>query len=153
MHNPSPLPKAPEKAMQEMIARIGILQDLYATENEALERADTDTFLSLQEQKTRYAESYQNGVQEIIARRNEMKKLNPALKSKLVKMQENFAELAKVNMEALKRMQRTTDRLNNTIRDVAKNEVNKRQSYSYGDSGVLHSNEKRIVSTGISETA
>ena len=147
------LPKTPDHAVKEMIARIALLEDLYKNENNALERVDIDEFLALQDQKLSYAQSYQQGVKEIIARQGEMRKVDPSLKRKLVAQQENFSQLAKTNMESLKRMQRTTDRLNNTIRDVAKSEVNKRQSYAYGESGQFHSNEKRLVSTGVSETA
>ena len=147
------LSQSPEKAIQEMMETIDALRGVYIEETTALEAADTPAFLSVQDKKLNTAMRYERGIQEIIARKEEMRKIDPALKRRLETMQNDFSNIAKENMEALTRMQRTMERLGNTIRDAAKEAVNQQRAYSYGESGALQSNEKRVVSTGISETA
>lgn len=147
------LSASPEKAIDEMMQTIDALRDVYIAENQALENVDTKSFMGLQGKKLETAKLYQKGIEEILVRKDEMRRIDPTLKRKLERMQADFASLASTNMESLKRMQRTMDRLNNTIRTAAKDAVNKNQAYSYGESGRMQSTDKRIVSTGISETA
>ena len=147
------LSASPEKAMNEMMETIDLLRDVYVEENKALENVDTKGFMDLQEKKLETAKLYQRGIEEIVARKEEMRRVDPTLKRRLERMQEDFSTIAAENKEALKRMQRTVERLTETIRSAAKDAVNQHQATSYGDSGRLHSSEKRIVSTGVSETA
>lgn len=147
------LPTNPERAIQEMMVRIDELRAVYMEETDALEKSDTARFLKLQDTKLESARRYQLGIEEILSRKDEMQRIDPMLKTRLQKMQADFSGLAHSNMTALKRMQRTMERLGGTVRNAAKDAVNKQRSYSYGESGILKSNEKRVVSTGISETA
>lgn len=147
------LSASPEKAMNEMMATIDTLRGVYIEENKALEDVDTKAFMAIQDRKFETAKLYQQGIEEILARKDEMRRVDPALKRKLERMQADFGKLAAENKEAIKRMQRTMDRLNNTIRTAAKDALNKQQATSYGECGRLHTTEKRIVSTGVSETA
>jgi len=147
------LSASPDKAMHEMMETIDDLRSVYIAENLALEKADTKAFMGLQDKKFATARLYQHGIEQILARKDEMRRVDPALKRKLERMQSDFSQLAATNKEAIKRMQRTMDRLNNTIRSAAKDAVNKQQATSYGEHGRLHTTEKRVVSTGISETA
>lgn len=147
------LSAAPDKAMNEMMETIDELRSVYLEENKALEAVDTRGFMALQDKKFETAKLYQRGIEEILARKEEMRKVDPSLKRKLQRMQADFTTLAAENKESLKRMQRTMDRLNDTIRNAAKDAVNKKQATSYGECGRLQNTEKRIVSTGISETA
>jgi len=147
------LSAAPEKAMAEMMDTIDDLRSVYIAENLALENSDTKAFMGLQDKKFETARLYQQGIEQIMARKDEMRRVDPALKRKLERMQADFAQLAAINKDSIKRMQRTMDRLNNTIRSAAKDAVNKQQATSYGEHGRLHTTEKRVVSTGISETA
>jgi hypothetical protein len=147
------LSATPEKAMNEMMETIDMLRDVYVEENKALQSVDTKGFMNLQEKKLETAKLYQKGIEEIVARKDEMRRVDPTLKRRLERMQEDFSAIAAENKEALKRMQRTVERLTDTIRSAAKDAVNQHQATSYGDSGRLQSTEKRVVSTGISETA
>jgi len=153
LHAGALLSETPEKAINEMMETIDTLRNVYIEENKALENTDTKAFMDLQDKKFNTAKLYQRGIEEIIARKDEMRRIDPSLKRKLARMQDEFGKLAAKNKDSLKRMQRTMDRLNNTIRNAAKDAVNKQQATSYGECGRLHTTEKRVVSTGISETA
>ena len=147
------LSSSPEKAMNEMMGTIDTLRSVYIEENQALESADTKGFMALQDRKFETAKLYQQSVEEILARKDEMRRVDPSLKRKLRLMQADFTTLAAENKEALKRMQRTMSRLSDTVRSAAKEAVNKQQATSYGECGRLQNTENRVVSTGISETA
>lgn len=147
------LSTSPEKAMNEMMGTIDDLRSIYLEENKVLEAVDTKGFMALQDKKFQTAKLYQQGIEEILARKDEMRRVDPSLKRKLQRMQADFTTLATKNKDALKRMQRTMARLNDTVRTAAKEAVNKKQATSYGECGRLQNTEKRIVSTGISETA
>ena len=143
----------PEQAMQEMMESIDTLRAVYQEETEALITVNTQAFLDLQTQKLEAARTYQQGIEEIPERREEMQNVNPLTKKRLAEMQKNFSTLSEQNMEALKRMQRTMDRLSQTIRKAAKDAAHKQRAFSYGENGTLQSDNGKIVSTGISETA
>ena len=50
-------------------------------------------------------------------------------------------------------MQRTVERLGNTIRSAAKDAALKQRATSYGETGILDKGEKKSVSMGVIETA
>ena len=143
----------PRRAMQEMMDTIDVMRSVYERETETLEKLDTKGFLSIQDEKLRTANIYKARIEEILLRKNEMRGVDPSMKKKLERTQEQFAELASKNMAALKRMQRTTERLGGTIQKIAKDSVNKQNTFSYGETGHMHKNEKKRVSIGVSETA
>lgn len=143
----------PQRAMQDMMDAIDDLRSVYKEETDALQSADTPRFLNIQDRKLASAKRYQKGIEEILVRKDEMSRVDPALKQRLEGMQADFAVLATENMDALKRMQRTMERLGNTVRSAARDAVNKQRSYSYGESGKLRGNEHKVVSAGIIETA
>lgn len=147
------LSATPEKAMNEMMDTIDSLRSVYIEENKTLENVDTEGFMALQDKKFATAKLYQQGIAEILIRKDEMRRVDPALKRKLERMQADFTTLAAENKDALKRMQRTMERLNNTIRSATKEAINKNQATSYGECGRMQDMKKRVVSTGISETA
>lgn len=147
------LSRDPTKAIQDMMSTIDELRDVYITETEALKSIDTPTFLGIQNKKLSTAKRYQRGIEEILVRKDEMRRVDPALKKRLERMQNEFSDLAHENMQALERMQRTMERVGNTVRNAARDAVNKQRAYSYGETGALHRTENKIVSTGVSETA
>ena len=147
------LSKDPNTAMQEMMNTIDHLRGIYRRETEALEASDTRAFLEMQAEKLRAARAYQNGVSQILERKEEMKKSNPLLRRRLEDMQKDFAGLTAKNIDALKRMSRVTERLGDSIRIAAKNAAVRGRAFSYGETGSLKSSEKKSVSMGISETA
>lgn len=147
------LSKNPNAAMQEMMNTIDALRGVYRQETEALEAADARKFLELQSEKLKVARDYQAGIEQFIARKSEMKNTNPLLRQRLQDMQKDFVDLTNKNMEALKRMQRVSERLGNTIRHAAKEAAVRQRAFSYGETGALKSSEKKSVSMGLSETA
>src|SRR5688572_9417982 len=108
------LSKNPNAAMQEMMSTIEALRGVYQRETAALEAADARTFLGMQNEKLILAHKYQDGVEKIIQRHDEMKTTNPLLRRRLEDMQKSFSELSVRNMDALQRMQRVSTNLGNT---------------------------------------
>jgi hypothetical protein len=145
--------KDPNKAMQEMMATIDELRGIYVKENEALDIADTISFLQLQEKKLETARDYQNGIENILSRKEQMKTVNPLLKKRLAEMQKGFAELTTKNMEGLKRMQRSTHRLGELLMGAARDAAKSQRTHVYGETGAIRGGERKSVSMGLSETA
>lgn len=150
---PVKLARDPNRAMQQMMETIDALRQVYEQETQALQALDTQAFLALQDAKQRSAHAYQSHVNEMIMRKEDMQKADPALKQQLERMRNDFAELSRLNMEALDRMQRTMDRLSMTIRSAAKDAAQKHSAYSYSETGMLQMNNKKCISLGDSETA
>jgi hypothetical protein len=147
------LHRDPSKAMQQMMEAIDRLRTVYEAETEALKNADTPRFLALQDEKMQSAVSYESGINEIIARKDEMKNVDPQIKRKLNKMQQDFSELSQRNMEALQRMQRTTERLGGKIRTAAKDAAKKSRVFSYGQNGQIADDTHRHISISLQEDA
>lgn len=147
------LPRNPNRAMEETIRAIQALQNVYERETEALANLDTHAFLALQDEKLDTARLYQRSINEIVRRKDEMQGANPAIRIKLQEMQKDFSVLAKKNLEAIGRMQRTTERLGNTIRRAAKDAVREKSTYNYSETGEVEDSSKKRVSMGVSETA
>lgn len=146
------LSRDPRIALEETIRTIEQLHSVYERETDALERSDTKDFLSLQHEKLEVATLYQNSIEEIKSRKEEMGRVGQDLKNKLKHMQRDFSDLAQKNREALSRMQRTVERLGNTIRSAAKDAALKQRATSYGQTGALDKAEKRSISMGVTET-
>ncbi len=148
------LSRDPNKAMQEMMESIDLLRNVYERETQALLNSDTKGFLSIQNEKFESAKAYQMSVEEMLARKDEMRNIDPDLRRKLEKMQSDFAELSQSNMVALQRMQRSMERLSGTIRSAVKDAVKKDRVVSYGQTGRLEDGgDKKRISTSLSETA
>lgn len=150
---PAPLSQNPDRAMQEMMDTIDALRGVYVRETEALESVDTKAFLSLQEEKLQKAQAYQAHIQELLSRKEEFRGVNPVAKKTLERMQSEFQELSSKNMDALKRMQRTMERLGGTIRNAAKDAAKKERAFSYNQSGQMYNDDRKTITTGLSETA
>lgn len=147
------LPVDTNAALRELIKTISDIQNVYTEENEALAAHDPKKFMDLQDKKLLVARAYQSDIGQMIARKNELKTADPALRQQLKIMQENFSMISKENLAALDRMNRTAERLGNTIRDAVIREVQSTQTYSYGETGQIYGGRAgRGVSTGLSET-
>lgn len=147
------LPRDPERAVKSVISVIEDLQHIYAEETDALERSKARKFLDLQDQKFTTAQQYQTAIEQLLARKEDLKKASPESRDKLKMMQRNFSELASKNMASLKRMGRTIDRLSERIRTAAKDEINKHRAVSYSESGRVNDLDSKSISTGLNETA
>ena len=143
----------PNKAIQEMMDTIDQMRRVYERETDALEKLDTKGFLSLQEEKLNATNAYKFGIEDVLSRKETMKTVDPALKKDLKRMQDDFADLSMKNLNALKLMQRTMARVGGKVQKAAKDSVNKQRTFSYGEGGKLEQNERKSISTGVSETA
>ncbi len=148
------LAQSPDTALEGVMMTIKDLFVIYERETEALENVDTNTFLSLQDEKIASARTYQSGMEDLLSRREEIRKATPAVKKRFEQMQTDFSALSRRNMEALSRMQRTMERLGGTLRRVAQEAAKKQRAVSYGADGVLIEDDRKQISLGrLSETA
>ncbi len=141
-------------AIEEMIAIIDDLADIYSEEIMILDAADGNGFLEHQEKKAIAARAYQTVMVNMIDRKDEIKAAPEEIRRKLKETHARFSDLTSRNLEALERMQRCTERLGDTIRNAAIREARNKQSYSYGQNGKMSDSlQGRRISSGISETA
>lgn len=141
----------PHKAMQQMMETIDQLRTVYLEENAALEQADTQKFLSLQDRKIAAARRYQAGTEQIVERKSDLQHIDNALKQQLFSKQEEFAGVIAENLRGLDRIRKGVQRLNNRIMTSAR-EAAQVKNVNYSAKGKLNKNE-RPVSIGISESA
>jgi hypothetical protein len=142
-----------DMALRDMIAAVESLKSVYVRENAALESADTNIFMALQQEKLNAAQKYQSMARELMNRKDEMKSASLVLKQRLLEIERDFAGYAEKNLDFIARMQRSTERLGGMIMDAAKEALKKTRAVAYGDNGIMRSDERRIVSTGMIETA
>lgn len=144
----------PKRAMQDMMDTIDALRTVYERETEALKKSDIKTFMSLQDTKIETARNYQSGIEQILARKEEMANVDPDVRQKLQAMQKDFSDLAGRNMKALERMQNAMERFGGTLREAAKDAVKQERATNYTRGGKMAVDEAKRISTGsISETA
>ena len=144
----------PKKAVKEMIEAIDRLHLIYEQETKALQKTDTASFMALQDAKINAAREYQQGIEQMIARKEEIKNVEPSLRTKLQDMQCRFSQMARENMKALQTTQRAVERFGGTLREAAKDVIKKQRSTSYTAYGRMASDDAKRISTGsISETA
>lgn len=144
----------PKKAIQEMMETIDNLKSVYERETDALDKSDVKTFMALQEEKLSTAQIYQDNIAQMISRKEELKAIDPEARNKLEAMQSDFSKLAKKNMIALKKMQKTMDRFGGTLREAAREAVKKDHSTNYTAKGRMDLDDAKRITTGtISETA
>lgn len=148
-NSPVTLNRDPAKAMQEMMDCIDDLRGVYERETQALLASDTKGFLAVQDEKFERAKLYQHGIEELLARKEEMRSVEPSVRKRLEKMQNDFSELAQENMTALQRMQRSMERLSDTIRMAVKDTVKKERGVNYNAVGKIQDGGTRKgISTG-----
>lgn len=147
------LPDDPNAALEQMILTIQHLRDVYIRETAALEDGDSKTFLSLQDEKFSAAQAYQEGIEQIMDRKEEIKLASPVLKASLRGLQTEFSTLFERNLEALERMNRTMTSLGEKLRAAAMEQANKYRTHNYGESGHVQHDDRKMVSTGLIETA
>jgi len=147
------LPSDPEKALLKTFEVISDLEQIYKDEIDAMKNSNTQDFLKLQDRKLQHAELYQNCVQQIMKRKDEIKDIKADIKMMLKQKQIDFAALSKTNLNEIERMQRAVGRLGETIRKAAKDAAKRIHSISYSETGEVHKKEERSVSVAINETA
>ncbi|MCI5060243.1 MAG: flagellar protein FlgN [Alphaproteobacteria bacterium] len=151
-----PAPKAlrlsrdPNKAINEMMVTIDALRNSLVEETNALNEADTQTFMSLQDNKLHIAGDYLEGMSQLLARKDELKSADPKLKKRLEEMRKDFADIAHENHAALQRMQNGMKRLGERIMEKAKEAAKKEKQIIYGASG--HMKQGLKASIGVNES-
>ena len=157
--NKAPVPKDDTRmlsananaAIQDMMQTIDALRGVLVRETQALENADTDSFMTLQEHKLSVAREYQSGISQLLARKDEIRAADPTLKTRLAAMQTDFHKTAQANHESIERMQRNMKRLGERIMSVARETVKKETQFAYGASGQMQGSGKGSI--GINEQA
>lgn len=140
-------------ALKDVMRSIRALEKVYERENKVLMKMDSKGFMAIQDEKHAVAKNYQNVMTQMLARKDELVKADPKLKQVLKNAYADFSEHSKRNLDAIERMQRSTERLGNTIRNAAIRSAQTQRSYSYSENGALsHSTRNKAVSSGLSET-
>lgn len=148
------LPQNTDAALQEVMKTIDALRLVYEEESIALKDMNAHLFLALQDKKIDAARQYQVHMGQMIARKDEIARAAPALRSKLEQAHKDFQDVSTKNMIAIERMQRCTERLGNTIRNAAIRAAQDMRTYNYGENGTItNSTRNKVVSAGLSETA
>lgn len=144
----------PKRAIQDMMETIDNLRNVYERETEALKRSDIRSFMELQEEKIYSARNYQDGITQLLSRKEELKNVDIETRENLELMQKEFSALAKRNMKALEKMQKTMERFGGTLREAARDAVKKDHSTNYTSKGRMDLDDAKRITTGtISETA
>jgi organic radical activating enzyme len=144
------LSRDPDKAMQQMMETIDSLREVYLEENAALEVADTQTFLRLQDRKIAAARKYQSGAEQLLSRGDDLQHINIALKQQLQSKQDEFSGIMSENLKYLDRLRKGVQRLNDRVMRSAR-EAAQHKNVNYSAKGHLNKNE-RAVSLGLSES-
>ena len=145
------LSQEPKKAVLEMIQIISNLSSTMQKETKAVLDNDQKAFIALQDEKVLAASHYKDGVSQLIARKEEMRKVPQSLKDQLEALRSEFLEIAKDNLRALERMRNGMQRLSDRIMSAAKKEAENAQKFVYGAHGKLEGSGK--ASIGVNESA
>lgn len=140
-------------ALNEVMRTIRVLEDVYKDETKALKNMDSNKFLSLQDSKFTAARNYQSHMEQIMARKGEIQSADPSIKEKLKNVYAEFSELSQDNVKAIERMQRSTERLGNSLRSAAIRSAQSQRACGYSDNGKISPYAKsKAVSSGFGET-
>lgn len=149
--NPLKLSRDPNKAMIEMMATIDRLRLSLVEETNALKDADTQTFLTLQDNKLNVARDYLDGMSQLIARKDELKKADEKIISRLEIMRNEFAHIAHDNHAALNRMKNGMKRLGERLMEAARETARKEKQFVYGATGHLQDSSGGTI--GVNKSA
>lgn len=144
------LPQDPNKALQQMMKTIEAFKHILMRETSALKAADTGGFLALQDEKLDVARAYQSGMSQLLSRKDEIRLAAPALKERLVEMQQDFQTQAQANRESIERMRKGMERLGHRIMGAARKSAQKETEIVYGASGQMQHSGK--TSMGVNES-
>lgn len=139
--------------MKDAAMSVQALSAICVEENKALANADTHWFSALQDQKMLVVDEFKNVMSIIMARKDEAKNADPALKEKLKTLYADFAEISQQNMNSINRMKDATERLGNVMRRATIKAAQHQRGYSYGEMGQLPEHaQRKPISSGLSET-
>ncbi len=143
----------PNKAIQQMMDTIDALRHVYDQETEALQRTDIKGFLDVQDKKLDVTARYHREAITLLNNKDEIKdRVDPALRQKLLSMEEKFTASTRDNLDAIEKASRIMKRLHDRIMSAARRTAIN-ESVQYGSSGELNGEKRKVVTTGINETA
>lgn len=138
-------------AILHTIIAVTALRDVLIKETEALRECKTSLFLDYQDEKVEVARRYETLVNALMARGPEIKAADPKLKEQLQRLQGDFSEVARANLEAIERMKNTTSKLAERIMSAAKKSAESMTQFAYGSSGKMQKGNKTTI--GVNERA
>jgi hypothetical protein len=144
------LSQDPNRAIREMMETIDALRGVMVQETAALDQTDTEAFFALQDKKLEIARDYQAGMTQLLARKEELRAADPALKSRLETMQRHFHATTLENRNSLDRMRKGMSRLGDRIMSFARKAAEKETRLVYGATGQMQNGGK--ASMGINES-
>lgn len=144
------LPKDPNKAIEKMLETIDRLSFYVDQETSALAESDTAGFMALQDHKITAARAYQSGVEQLLARKEEIRLADPKLIQILEHEQQEFHARAIKNENEIKRMRSGMDRIRDLVMKTARDVVKRQQQITYGSEGYLKKTD--AASMGMSES-
>lgn len=147
------VPSAPEAALVALLDLMKNLKIVYAQEVDAMRRNDTQTFLSLQPDKTALTRDYEIRVKEIQARSAAIKEADPALRERVISEQTELAALADLSQRAALRMADAVRRLQERLLAAARQAI-KQENLQYNNGGAMAQGDMaKPVATAINQHA
>lgn len=134
-------------------AALDDIEAVLLEETAFLMHGDYKGYLSLDARKQEAAAAYQEATTALYAARDELTHLSGAARAELSRRRNAFGKLAEKNAKALQRMVRTSQRLAERIRIIARDAAEQEHKVNYGARAGIRTSSKRGVSTGITETA
>lgn len=144
------LSRKPDQAMQEMMTIIDRLRDCIERETNALKDTDTAHFLELQDEKINVARDYMEGITQIMARKEEMKKASPKLIQRLEEMRVTFSDIVHENHAAINRMKNGMKRLGERIMENARETARREEEFVYSPNGKMRSGSRATIGVNAS---
>lgn len=145
------LPRHIDKAAKDVIGITKELVKFLKEENKALENADVSHFLALQDSKIEVTQKYNEAMQSLLSRKDELKTLPPERKEQLGTIHKTFTVVKEENLSAIERMRNSMERLNGHIMHSARSHADKK-GVNYSGRGQIQK-ESRSLSMGINESA
>jgi len=139
------------KAMTEVMATIINFKKFLLEETKALKDADTPLFLQMQDEKLEIARDYLEGMSQLMARKEDLKKADEKTKLKLEDMRNDFANIAADNYASINRMKNGMKRLSDRIMEAARETARRDKEIIYGATGRMMSATNGTI--GINESA
>lgn len=142
----------PNRAIGDVITAGNVLEKIYCEEIDALKKPDTRGYKDLQGRKWEAAEAYYAVMEKMIARKEELKNLDPATKKRLRVMHKRFSTTTQQNLQEIQRMKKCSQRLGNTLRNAAIRAAKKTGAVSYSGNGSLNNERShKIISSSLNE--
>lgn len=139
------------KAIDSIVVSAQDLTEILNQETACLKAADTKGFKALHDQKTEFTQRYEAQFTKLIANKEQLKGAPVSELERLQEARKNVINASKENLEALKRTNKSLNRLSERILNLAR-ENQQASTATYSSKGSLYTNDKRPISVGLIET-